>query len=186
MNLCSHQVCNRPVYSRRSEFVVGRRWRSHATSRARSVSGRCLSSTVSTSRTASRTTGSQGNKCLTFWRWRTTYAHLLRDPDATADLPPHCPLFALQLLDLTHSGLNPKAPSSRRTATCIGIKLHSARYPDPAPFQLPDPRQPALSLTSSRLLPLLWAGANLATYHLCTRLRLCTKFRSENTSFWIQ
>ena len=27
------------------------------------------------------------------------------------------------------------------------IKLHSARYPDPAPFQLPDPRQPARSLT---------------------------------------
>ena len=29
-------------------------------------------------------------------------AYLLRDLDATADLPPHCPLFALQLLDLTH------------------------------------------------------------------------------------
>ena len=29
-------------------------------------------------------------------------AHLLRDLDATADLPLHCPLFALQLLDLTH------------------------------------------------------------------------------------
>ena len=29
-------------------------------------------------------------------------ALLLRDLDASADLPPHCPLFALQLLDLTH------------------------------------------------------------------------------------
>ena len=29
-------------------------------------------------------------------------AHLLRDLDATADLPPHCSLLALQLLDLTH------------------------------------------------------------------------------------
>ena len=27
------------------------------------------------------------------------------------------------------------------------FKLHSARYPDPAPFQLPDPRQPARSPT---------------------------------------
>ena len=29
----------------------------------------------------------------------------------------------------------------------ICIKLHSARYPDPAPYQLPDPRQPARSVT---------------------------------------
>ena len=91
---------------------------------APSASGQYRSSTISTSRTASRTTGSQGNKCLIFWRWRTTSfsgvsqrsrtptalqrsnrgkcAHLLRDLDATADLPPHCPLFALQLLDLTY------------------------------------------------------------------------------------
>ena len=27
------------------------------------------------------------------------------------------------------------------------MKLHSARFPDPAPFQLPDPRRPARSLT---------------------------------------
>ena len=32
-------------------------------------------------------------------------------------------------------------------AACIGIKLHSARYPDPAPFLRQDPRQPARSLT---------------------------------------
>ena len=31
---------------------------------------------------------------------RGTCAHLLRDLDATADLPPHCPLLALKLLDL--------------------------------------------------------------------------------------
>ena len=44
-------------------------------------------------------------------------------------------------------------------ATCICIKLHSARDPDPAPLQFPDPRQPpVLSLTFSRLLPLLSAG----------------------------
>ena len=37
----------------------------------------------------------------TFWRGLHS-AHLLRDLDATADLPNHCSLFALQLLDLTH------------------------------------------------------------------------------------
>ena len=36
---------------------------------------------------------------------------------------------------------------------------------------------PALSL--SWLLPLLWAGANLATCHLCTHLRLCMKLWSR-------
>ena len=46
--------------------------------------------------------------------------------------------------------------------------------------------RPALSLTFSRLLPLLWAGANLATCHLCTRLSLCMKLWSKNTAFWIQ
>ena len=40
-------------------------------------------------------------------------------------------------------------------AVYIHIKLHSARYPDPAPFQLPDPRQPARSL--SDLLPAIAA-----------------------------
>ena len=33
-----------------------------------------------------------------------------------------------------------------RQRLTFGIKLHSARYPDQAPFQLPDPRQPARSL----------------------------------------
>ena len=32
-------------------------------------------------------------------------------------------------------------------AAYICIELHSARYPDPAPFQLPDPRHPIRSLT---------------------------------------
>ena len=32
-------------------------------------------------------------------------------------------------------------------AAHIRIKLHSARYPDPAPFLLPDLPQPARSLT---------------------------------------
>ena len=73
MNLCGHRVSNCPVYARarRGEVVV-RRWLSHAMSRAHSASGQHPSSTISTSRTASRTTGLEGNKCLTFWRWRTT------------------------------------------------------------------------------------------------------------------
>ena len=81
-------------------------------------------------------------------------AHLLRDLDATADLPPHCPLLALQLLDRTHRWWSEREPDTEEgvvytlaAAAFFCIKLHSARYPDPAPFQLPDPRQPASSLT---------------------------------------
>ena len=71
-------------------------------------------------------------------------AHLLRGLDAAADLPPRCPLFALQLLDLTHRWWSESEGSDIEegnvhflaAAAYIGIKLHSARYPDPAPFQL--------------------------------------------------
>ena len=52
-------------------------------------------------------------------------------------------------------------------------------------FQTLDSR-PALSLTSSRLLPLLWAGKNLAKCHLCTRLRQCTKLWSKIIALWFQ
>ena len=82
-------------------------------------------------------------------------AHLLRDLAATADLPPHSALFSQQLLDLTHRwwseaegpdiDVNDVYPLAAAAYICI--KLHSARYPDPAPLQLPDPRQPARSLT---------------------------------------
>ena len=37
---------------------------------------------------------------------------------------------------------------SLAAAACVGFKLRSARYPDPAPSQLPDPRQLAPSLTN--------------------------------------
>ena len=48
MNLCRHQVSNCPVYPRaRRGEVVGRRWRSHATSRTHSASGRYSSSAIS-------------------------------------------------------------------------------------------------------------------------------------------
>ena len=64
----------------------------------RSVSGQYPSSTISTSRTVSRTTGSQGNKRLTFWRWRMTSfsgvsqrsRHLLRDLAAVRSSLSNC------------------------------------------------------------------------------------------------
>ena len=87
-------------------------------------------------------------------------AHLLRDLDATADLPPHCSLLALLLLDLTYRWWSEsEGPDieegdvfASAAAAKIGIKLHSARYPDPAPFLRadPQPRQPARSLTDLR------------------------------------
>ena len=76
-----------------------------------------LSSTISTSGTVSRTTGSQVNQYLTFLcLWRMTSfsgtalqrsnwckcGHLLRDLATTADLPPYCAPFSRQLLELTH------------------------------------------------------------------------------------
>ena len=85
--------------------------------------GPSSSSRISISLTVSRTMVLEGNKCLTFWRWRMSSfiglsaqpdptalqrsnrgkcAHLLHDLDATADFSLHCQLFALQLLDLTH------------------------------------------------------------------------------------
>ena len=61
----------------------------------------------------------------------------------------------MQLLDLTHRwcteredpdvDINDVQPLA--AAVYSHNKLFSARYPDPAPFQLPDPRQPARSLT---------------------------------------
>ena len=47
-------------------------------------------------------------------------AHLLRDLDATADLPLHCPLFALQLQNLTHRWLSEsEAPTLTRVKSIL-------------------------------------------------------------------
>ena len=81
---------------------------------------------------------------------------ILRDLAATVDLPPHSALFSQQLLDLTHRWWSEaEGPHIDEgdvyplaAAACICIKLHSARYHDPAPLQLPDPQQPARSLTN--------------------------------------
>ena len=81
-------------------------------------------------------------------------ALLLRDLVATADLP-HSASFSQQLLDLTHrwwaeradTGIDINDIHHLAAAVHIHTKLHPERYPDPAPFQLPDPRQPARSLT---------------------------------------
>ena len=81
---------------------------------------------------------------------------LLRELAATADLPPHCVLFLQQLLELTHRWWSEAAASevevsdinTLAAATHVCIKMHSARYPEPVPFQLPDPRRPARSQTN--------------------------------------
>ena len=211
-NLCTHQASSSPVCPGASGGIVGWRWLSHAMSRARTVSGQYLSSTISTSRTASRTTGVARQQVLDLlaleddvFQWclsaqsdlttlqrsnRGKSVHLLRDLNATADLPPHCPLFVLQLLDLTQRcGLNPREgdvyPWRQRLLIALNCtppgtqtRLHSS-------FQTLGSR-PALSLTFSRLLSLFWAGANLATCRLCIRLRMCVKLWSKNTAFWIQ
>ena len=113
--------------------------------------------------------GVSGNMCLICWRWRMTSfsgvsqrsqhrgkcAHLLRGLAAATDLPPHNTLFSQQLLDLTHRWWSEaEGPDidvgdvhPLVAAAYICIRLHSARYPDPALFQLQDPRQPARSLT---------------------------------------
>ena len=119
---------------------------------ARSVSGQCSSSTISTSRTVSRTMGSQGNKCLKCWRWRMTSfsgvsqagpPQSYRGPTGASVLT-SCATSPLQLicrLTVRSSLSNCWIFDSQvvlAAAAYICIKLHSARYPDPAPFQLPD------------------------------------------------
>ena len=64
-------------------------------------------------------------------------AHFLSDLDATADLPLHCSLHALQLLDLGQRRWSQsEGPDIEEgdvftlaAAAYIGTKLHSARYP---------------------------------------------------------
>ena len=64
-------------------------------------------------------------------------------------------LFSQQLLDPTHRVWTERADTDidindiqpLAVAGSIHIKLQSERYPGPAPFQLPDPLQPACSLT---------------------------------------
>ena len=73
-------------------------------------------------------------------------AFLLRDLAAAANLLPHGALFSQQLQDLTHRWWTERADTDidihdillLAAAVHIEIKLHSERYPDPAPFQLPD------------------------------------------------
>ena len=176
MNLCSHSVSNCPVCRRASGRCCRPAMALPRNEQGRSVSCQCRSSTISTSKTISRTTGSQGNKCLICWRWRvTSFSGVLsaqpapialqrsnrgkcaqkpRDFAATAELPPHSALFSQQLQDLTHRWSEAEGPDidvgdvyPLATAVYICINLHSARYPDPASPQLPDPQQPARSLT---------------------------------------
>ena len=118
------------------------------------------------------TTGSPGSWWIRCWRWRGTPfsavsryrrppQHCKGSTDASALffcailLPPHSVLFAQQMLDLTHRWWTEREDPdidvndvyTFAAAVYIHIKLHSARYPDPAPFHLPDPRQSARSFT---------------------------------------
>ena len=121
MSLCSHRVSNCL-----REVVFGRRWLSHAMSRAHNVAVQCPSPTISThlgnSFEDQRISGQLVLDMLTlendvFQRClsaqpvptalqrfnRCKCAHFLRHLAAAADLPPNSALFSLQLLDLTHS-----------------------------------------------------------------------------------
>ena len=69
-------------------------------------------------------------------------------------------------------------------AVYIHIRMHSERYPGPAPFQLPDPLQPARSLTFSQLSPLSSPGASLTTLHSCTQLGRSNKLSQKNVVSW--
>ena len=94
-----------------------------------------------------------GSLCLQRYN-RRKCAHLLRDLAATAHLPPNSALFFQQLLELTHRWWSEREDNDidigdvRHLAAAVyfHLELHSARCPDPGPYQVPDPRQPARPL----------------------------------------
>ena len=155
--------------------VVGWRWLSYALSRARSFSGQYSSSTISTSSTVSRTSGSQGNKCLTSWRWSMTsfngVSQRSRPPQpcrgprgasvltscVTSPLLPTCRLTGVEAED-PDIVVNDIYTLPAADYICKK-KKQSARYPDLAPCQDPDPQQPSRSLTD--LLTTLAANLEL-------------------------
>ena len=107
-------------------------------------------------------------------------ALLLRDLAARADLPLHSALFCQQL-NLTHRWWSEaEGPDIDvndiyflADAAYICITLHFARYPDAAPFQLPDSWQPARSLTDF-----------LTTLAAILGRREPTKFLPKNIASW--
>ena len=135
----------------------------------------CPSPTISTSRTVSRTTGVSGQlvldmftlendvsqRCLSAQpfpqRYRGSTRASVLTTSATSPLQLICRLTVRSSLSncWTHrwwseaedpdTGVNDVYPLVAAAYICI--EMHSARYPDPAPCQLPDPRQPARSLT---------------------------------------
>ena len=135
---------------------MGWRWLSHAMSKARSVSGQYLSSTISTSRTVSMTISGVSLRSQPPQRCRGPTGACVLTSCATSPLLSTCrPLFSQQLLHLTHRWWSEtEGPvteegdvHSLAAAAHICLKLHSAKYPDLVPFQLPDHRQPARPLT---------------------------------------
>ena len=214
MSLCTHRVSNCLVCTRvgggclRPAIAFPRNEQD-----AHNSTGQCLPK-ISTSRTASKTTGSQGNKCLTFWRWRTTsfsgVSQRGRTPQVSTEasaltscvistILPTCRLtvrfFAQQLVDLTHRwwsesegpDIDGRDVYSLAAAAYVGIKLHSVRYPEPAHFSFQTPgSRPASSPTFSQLSLLFSAGASLTTFRLCTQPRQSTKLLPMIIASWSQ
>ena len=184
MNLCSHQVSNCPVYPHAfGGEVVGRRWRSHATTGTHSASGQY----PHLENSFLRRTGSQGKKCLTLWRWRTTSfsgvsqrsrtTQRFRGPTEASALTSCVTSTPLLTCHLTHRWWSESEDvHSLAAAACICIELHSSNYPDLAPFQFPDRRQLARSLTD--LLTTHAAILGRRQLHN-VRLRLCNEVVPE-------
>ena len=119
-------------------------------------------------------------------------APLLRGLTATADLPHNSAFFSQQLLDLTHrwseredNDIDIGDVHRRAAAVPILFKLHSARHPDPVPYQFPDPQQPRWPTCSQ---PLLHSspGARPTMLHCCTQLGQLTKLSQRNIVSWCQ
>ena len=107
----------------------------------------------------------------------------------------HSALFSQQLLDLTHRWWSEAEGPTSMWVMSIPLRRRlicalncTPRYPDPAPFQLPDPQQPARSLTD--LLTTLAAILGRSQPHNVSasalRLRLCMKLWPKNIASWSQ
>ena len=151
LSLGSHQVSNCLVCLRVDEVVFGRRWLARAIMLTSSLVALCHPTIIS-SRTSSMTTGCPRSWWMKCWRWRGTPFGAVSQRSRLPQLPPQltCRLtvrfFCQQLLDLTHRwwteredpDIDINGVHHLAAAVYIRIKVHSTRYPDLVPFQLPD------------------------------------------------
>ena len=161
-SLCSHEVSNRRVAADSGWFVSGWRWLFLETSQTSlSLAVLCHPSALS-SKTFLKIMGCpwqiiDGMLALEVETYRRCFpaqlalsafqgcnrrksAFPLRDLAAAANLPPHRARQREQISTLTSTISTPRSRS-------LHSHQHSGRYPGLAPFQLPDPLQPARSLT---------------------------------------